>query len=125
MVEQFGIGDKKWIHDMYKRRHSWTTTYIRGKFFAGFRTTLRCEGLHIVISRKVCKVACHSTKRFQFVRDMVMLMLKHFENKDAVDTTFPPEGPSNEGGTSRNPRKHKTKGNSANDGKKSQRCPLC
>lgn len=24
----------------------WVTAYVRGTFFAGFRTTSRCEGLH-------------------------------------------------------------------------------
>ncbi|RYR07003.1 hypothetical protein Ahy_B05g074325 [Arachis hypogaea] len=43
--------------------------------------------------RKVYKIACHITEKFQFARDIAMLMLKHFENKDAADTSFPPEGP--------------------------------
>ncbi|RYR77175.1 hypothetical protein Ahy_A01g001636 [Arachis hypogaea] len=51
MVEKFGVADKRWVQDMYERRHSWATAHIRGKFFAGFRTTSRCEGLHAVISR--------------------------------------------------------------------------
>ncbi|KAL4275926.1 hypothetical protein AHAS_Ahas20G0156000 [Arachis hypogaea] len=50
MVEKFGIGDKRWVQDMYKRRHNWATAHVRGKFFAGFCTTSTCEGLHAVIS---------------------------------------------------------------------------
>ncbi|RYR41629.1 hypothetical protein Ahy_A08g038040 isoform B [Arachis hypogaea] len=38
---------------MYKKRHSWATTHIRGKFFAGFRTTSRCEGLNSIIAKYV------------------------------------------------------------------------
>ncbi|QHO07535.1 Protein FAR1-RELATED SEQUENCE [Arachis hypogaea] len=55
--------------------------------------------------RKVCKIACHSTEKFQFARDITMLMLKHFKNEDAGDTSFPPEGPPTEGGRgpARNP----------------------
>ncbi|RYR34257.1 hypothetical protein Ahy_A10g049016 [Arachis hypogaea] len=77
--------------------------------------------------RKVCKIACHSTEKFQFARDIAMLMLKHFENKDAADTSFPPEGPPTEGdrAPSRNPPRHNTKDNGANGGKKTQRCRLC
>ncbi|QHO12438.1 Protein FAR1-RELATED SEQUENCE [Arachis hypogaea] len=307
MVEKFGVADKKWVQDMYERRHSWATAHIRGKFFAGFRTTSRCEGLHAVISRyiksrysyteflrhfhrclmfvrakeleadfecakgdpvmttnlkqlersaaenytraifylfvpildracamrvvnsedngsyfihtvsrygtpgkdwrvvttsdtrevrctcmrmecfgvpcehiiamlvlnnvheiprslilprwtkdaklvavqsmgviwdsvqltqhwclmdwyrKVCKIACHNTEKFQFARDIAMLMLKHFENEDAGDTSFPPEGPPTEGGSgpARNPPRRNTKGNGAHGGKKIQRCRLC
>ncbi|RYR46891.1 hypothetical protein Ahy_A07g032754 [Arachis hypogaea] len=46
---------------------------------------------------KVCKIGCCSTVKFQFARDIVMLMLKHFKNEDAADNSFSPEGPSNEG----------------------------
>ncbi|RYR01321.1 hypothetical protein Ahy_B06g080185 [Arachis hypogaea] len=38
---------------MYEEKHMWATAYIRGKFFAGFRTTSRCEGLHSVVARYV------------------------------------------------------------------------
>ncbi|XP_057733879.1 protein FAR1-RELATED SEQUENCE 5-like [Arachis stenosperma] len=306
MVEKFGVADKRWVQDMYERRHSWATAHIRKKFFAGFRTTPRCEGLHAVISRyvksrysyteflrhfhrclmfvcakeveadfecvkgdlvmttnlkqlersaadnytraifylfvpildracamrvvdsedngsyfihtvsrygtpgkdwrvvatsdtrevrctcmrmecfgvpcehiiavlvlnnvheiprslilprwtkdaklvvqsmgviwdsvqltqhwclmdwyqKVCKIACHSTEKFQFARDIAVLMLKHFENEDAGDTSFPPEGPPIEGGRApvRNPPRRNTKGNASHGGKKTQRCRLC
>ncbi|RYR66589.1 hypothetical protein Ahy_A03g012609 [Arachis hypogaea] len=51
----------------------------------------------------------------------------YFENKDAVDTSFSPEGPPTEGGraSARNPARRNTKDNSANSGKKTERCPLC
>ncbi|XP_015931822.1 protein FAR1-RELATED SEQUENCE 5-like [Arachis duranensis] len=38
---------------MYEEKHMWATAYIRGKFFADFRTTSRCEGLHSVVGRYV------------------------------------------------------------------------
>ncbi|QHO01364.1 protein FAR1-RELATED SEQUENCE 5-like [Arachis hypogaea] len=38
---------------MYEEKHIWATAYLRGKFFAGFRTTSRCEGLHSVVGRYV------------------------------------------------------------------------
>ena len=53
LVEEFGVQDKPWIIDMYEKRHLWATAHIRGKFFAGFRTTSRCEGFHSVIARYV------------------------------------------------------------------------
>ncbi|RYR68230.1 hypothetical protein Ahy_A03g014709 [Arachis hypogaea] len=77
--------------------------------------------------RKVCKIACHSTEKFQFARDIAVLMLKHFENEDAGNTSFPHEGlPTESGGPpARNPPKRNTKGNGAHGGKKTQRCRLC
>jgi hypothetical protein len=30
---------------MYEKRHMWATAHIRGKCFAGFRITSRCEAL--------------------------------------------------------------------------------
>ncbi|XP_052113735.1 protein FAR1-RELATED SEQUENCE 5-like [Arachis duranensis] len=53
MVERFGVENKNWVLDMYKKRHSWATAHIRGKFFAGFRTTSRCEGLNSIIAKYV------------------------------------------------------------------------
>ncbi|QHO58992.1 Protein FAR1-RELATED SEQUENCE [Arachis hypogaea] len=51
--------------------------------------------------QKVCKIACHNTQKFQFARDIAVLMLKHFENEDAWDTSFPLEGPPTEVGRPR------------------------
>ncbi|RYR26311.1 hypothetical protein Ahy_B02g060535 [Arachis hypogaea] len=53
MVEGFGVENKNWVLDMYKKRHSWVTAHIRGKFFAGFWTTSRCEGLNSIIAKYV------------------------------------------------------------------------
>ncbi|XP_057723920.1 protein FAR1-RELATED SEQUENCE 5-like [Arachis stenosperma] len=53
LIEEFGIEDKPWVINMYEEKHMWATAYLRGKFFAGFRTTSRCEGLHSVVGRYV------------------------------------------------------------------------
>ncbi|RYR62997.1 hypothetical protein Ahy_A04g020778 [Arachis hypogaea] len=53
MIEGFGVENKNWVLDMYKKRHSWAATHIRGKFFAGFRTTSWCEGLNLIITKYV------------------------------------------------------------------------
>ncbi|XP_016168695.1 protein FAR1-RELATED SEQUENCE 5-like [Arachis ipaensis] len=53
MIEGFGVENKNWVLDMYKKRHSWATAHIRGKFFAGFRTTSQCEGLNSIIAKYV------------------------------------------------------------------------
>jgi hypothetical protein len=46
MVVDFGLENNRWVQEMYDKRHMWATAHIRGKFFAEFRTTSRCEGLH-------------------------------------------------------------------------------
>ncbi|XP_025679469.1 protein FAR1-RELATED SEQUENCE 5-like [Arachis hypogaea] len=51
LVEEFGVEEKEWLNEIYEKRRSWATCYIRGKFFAGFRTTSRCEGLHSLIGK--------------------------------------------------------------------------
>ncbi|XP_025703621.1 protein FAR1-RELATED SEQUENCE 5-like [Arachis hypogaea] len=53
LIEEFGLEDKPWVNNMYEEKHMWATVYIRGKFFTGFRTTSRCEGLHSVVARYV------------------------------------------------------------------------
>ncbi|XP_057418229.1 protein FAR1-RELATED SEQUENCE 5-like [Lotus japonicus] len=46
MVTELCLEDDIWIIEMYEKREMWAATYFRGKFFAGFRTTSRCEGFH-------------------------------------------------------------------------------
>jgi hypothetical protein len=53
MIIDFGLQDNKWLKEMYEKRHMWATAHIRGKFFARFRTTSRCEGLHAQFGRYV------------------------------------------------------------------------
>lgn len=53
LVLEFGLEDNNWVKELYKKRKMWATAHVRGKFFAGFRTTSRCEGLHSVFGRYV------------------------------------------------------------------------
>jgi hypothetical protein len=53
MVTDLGLQDHRWVKEMYQKRQMWATAHIRGKFFAGFRTTSRCEGLHAQFGRYV------------------------------------------------------------------------
>jgi len=46
LVSEFGLEENLWMLEMYKKRKMWAIAHMRGKFFAGFRTTSRCEGLH-------------------------------------------------------------------------------
>ncbi|XP_016206315.1 protein FAR1-RELATED SEQUENCE 5-like [Arachis ipaensis] len=46
MVDECGVREIEWVMDLYRKKLSWATAYIRGRFFAGLRTTSRCESLH-------------------------------------------------------------------------------
>jgi hypothetical protein len=46
MVEKFGLEDNRWINELYEKRKMWAASHIRGNFFAGIRTTSRCEAFH-------------------------------------------------------------------------------
>jgi hypothetical protein len=46
LICEFSLEGNSWMLEMYKKRRMWATAHIQGKFFGGFRTTLRCEGLH-------------------------------------------------------------------------------
>ncbi|RYR77999.1 hypothetical protein Ahy_A01g002726 [Arachis hypogaea] len=51
MMEECGVREVVWVKDIYKKKSSWATVYIRGKFFAGIRTTSWCESLHAKLGR--------------------------------------------------------------------------
>ncbi|KAJ1386234.1 Zinc finger, PMZ-type [Sesbania bispinosa] len=46
LVSKFGLQENQWVNALYEKRTMWATTHSQGKFFAGFGTTSRCEGLH-------------------------------------------------------------------------------
>ncbi|KAJ1380440.1 Zinc finger, CCHC-type [Sesbania bispinosa] len=51
MVCKFKLEDNNWVKDLYEKKHMWATAYITGQFFAGLRTTSRCESLHGQLGR--------------------------------------------------------------------------
>ncbi|RYR61445.1 hypothetical protein Ahy_A04g018624 [Arachis hypogaea] len=53
MVEECRVREVEWVKVLYKKKLSWTTAYIRGCFFAGLRTTSRCELSHAKLGRFV------------------------------------------------------------------------
>ncbi|XP_016177630.1 protein FAR1-RELATED SEQUENCE 5-like [Arachis ipaensis] len=53
MLDECGVREVDWVKDLYRRKHAWATAYIRGRFFAGIRTTSRCESLHAKLGRFV------------------------------------------------------------------------
>ncbi|XP_025692793.1 protein FAR1-RELATED SEQUENCE 5-like [Arachis hypogaea] len=50
-VADHGLEDHPWIVDMYAKKHSWSNAHIWGKFFAGLKTTSRCEALNMQLGK--------------------------------------------------------------------------
>ncbi|KAL2990295.1 hypothetical protein AAZX31_11G191000 [Glycine max] len=53
MVATFELEDNSWIAELYERRMKWSTAHLRGRFFAGIRTTSRCEAFHAHVAKYV------------------------------------------------------------------------
>ncbi|KAJ1378729.1 Zinc finger, PMZ-type [Sesbania bispinosa] len=53
LICEFGLQSNQWVSELYNKKKMWATAHIRGSFFAGFRTTSRCEGLHSQVGRYV------------------------------------------------------------------------
>ncbi|KAK7268300.1 hypothetical protein RIF29_20997 [Crotalaria pallida] len=51
--DECGLEDNDWVKAAYVKNRMWATAYMRGLFFAGLRTTSRCEALHSQMRRFV------------------------------------------------------------------------
>ncbi|KAJ1432606.1 MULE transposase domain [Sesbania bispinosa] len=51
MIVECRLEENTWVKELYEKKTMWASSYIRGKFFAGIRTTSRCEGLHAQLAR--------------------------------------------------------------------------
>ncbi|RYR19599.1 hypothetical protein Ahy_B03g064431 [Arachis hypogaea] len=51
MLEECGVREVKWVRDLNAKKYSWATAYIRGRFYAGLRTSSRCESLDAKLGR--------------------------------------------------------------------------
>lgn len=85
MVDEFGLHDNRWVREMYDKRKMWATTHIRGKFFGGFRTTSRCEGLHSQLGKYVRKRYNLSDFLLHFHRALNFMRYKEVEDDFASD----------------------------------------
>ncbi|KAJ1431093.1 Zinc finger, SWIM-type [Sesbania bispinosa] len=65
MVCKYNLEDNNWVKDLYEKKHMWATTYITGQFFAGLRTTSRCESLHGQLGRQSAMWMIYTIKRYQ------------------------------------------------------------
>ncbi|KAG4947095.1 hypothetical protein JHK87_043102 [Glycine soja] len=53
MVATFQLEDNSWIAELYEKRMKWSPAHLRGNFFAGIRTTSRCEAFHAHVAKYV------------------------------------------------------------------------
>ena len=53
MIERFEVHNNNWVQRTYERKEMWANAYLRDKFYAGVRTTSRCEGINAFIRRYV------------------------------------------------------------------------
>ncbi|OMO52507.1 hypothetical protein CCACVL1_29206 [Corchorus capsularis] len=51
LVEMNGMRNNSWVVQMYRIKEYWAQAFITGKFFAGMKTTSRCEGYNSYLKR--------------------------------------------------------------------------
>ncbi|KAJ1382706.1 FAR1-related protein [Sesbania bispinosa] len=57
LICKYELEDNPWVIGLYEKRKMWATTYLRGKFFGGFRTISRCEGFHSELVSGIAQAA--------------------------------------------------------------------
>ena len=79
MVENLGLNENRWVTEIYGKRKRWVEAYLRGKFFAGMRSTQRCESINTYLNRflKICLQLYEFVQQF----DRVILRIRQNEAK--------------------------------------------
>ncbi|XP_057719958.1 protein FAR1-RELATED SEQUENCE 5-like [Arachis stenosperma] len=52
--KKYRLEKSDWVLNEYEKRKNWASAYLRDKFYAGFRTTSRCETINNFIKRFIC-----------------------------------------------------------------------
>jgi hypothetical protein len=63
MINDYKLHDHKWLNDMYKIRHKWSTAYSKSVFSAGIKSSQRSESTNSVLG----DIAGKTTSLTQFV----------------------------------------------------------
>ncbi|KAJ1402714.1 Zinc finger, PMZ-type [Sesbania bispinosa] len=79
-VTKYGLQEHPWVKKMFDSRSKWATAYFRGNFFAGFRTTSRCESLHAELGKYV-----HSRHNLTDFLHHYHRCLSHMRYKELAD----------------------------------------
>ncbi|KAH9802306.1 protein FAR1-RELATED SEQUENCE [Citrus sinensis] len=86
VVAEFALEHHAWVQKMYSKRCKWAEAYLRGTFFAGMRSTQRCESMNAYLSRFVQ----HKLKLYEFVRqiDRALRNIRTTETSDEFKTKY-------------------------------------
>ncbi|XP_071905953.1 protein FAR1-RELATED SEQUENCE 5-like [Coffea arabica] len=84
LVNECGVVENEWVKKLYRRRRLWAEAYLRGNFFAGMRSTQRCEKMNAFLNEYLNE----KMRLYEFVRsfDLAIAWLRHTESK-AVHTS--------------------------------------
>uniref|UniRef100_A0A2N9GAZ5 SWIM-type domain-containing protein n=1 Tax=Fagus sylvatica TaxID=28930 RepID=A0A2N9GAZ5_FAGSY len=77
MIEKHGLHNHEWIREMGAKKSKWAEAYLRGYFFAGCRSTQRCESMNAFLKRFV-EVKTRLYELFQHV-DRALARIRHNE----------------------------------------------
>ncbi|RYR13815.1 hypothetical protein Ahy_B04g070602 isoform E [Arachis hypogaea] len=78
-IESLSLGQNTWVQLTYDIKESWATAYLRGRFYAGYRTTSRCEGINSFI-----KVFLKSTDSILELVHSLDRVVKDYRNNDVT-----------------------------------------
>ena len=76
LVDSFGLENNNWISEVYSKRSKWAESYLRGQFFAGIKSTQRCEGMNSYFNHFLKT----RLRLFEFVRQYDRTLAKIREN---------------------------------------------
>ncbi|XP_016178584.1 protein FAR1-RELATED SEQUENCE 5-like [Arachis ipaensis] len=78
-IEEYGLHNSSWARHMHKKRKLWANGYLRDKFYAGFQTMTRCEGIIAMVN----KFSKSSHTIFKLVQNLE-LVLREYRNKEML-----------------------------------------
>ncbi|KAJ1397387.1 FAR1-related protein [Sesbania bispinosa] len=84
LVSKFGLEENTWVLGLYEKRAMWATTYFRGKFFAGFRTTSRVEML--VVTDCSQAVRCTIFRVSPKIGRSIECLVSFYQSKELPET---------------------------------------
>ena len=81
MVENLGLNENRWVIEIYGKRKRYAEAYLCGKFFAGMRSTQRCESMNAYLNRFL-KIRL---RPYEFVQQFDRAILRIWQNKAKAD----------------------------------------
>ncbi|KAH9752374.1 protein FAR1-RELATED SEQUENCE [Citrus sinensis] len=86
IVAEFALEHHAWVQKIYSKWCNWAEAYLRGTFFAGMRSTQRCESMNAYLSRFVQ----HKLKLYEFVQqiDRALRNIRTTETSDEFKTKY-------------------------------------